>query len=842
MPRRSIAFLLAALATLISFAAPAAPARAQGLPSGPYSTCGIFGRTGTWRATVSSSYSGSASGPNNERATLTQSVNAAVLMSNTYNTPTYDPKLRWTGDEAEGSGSHQATHGYDRYKAPRYEASLRGEGPVTLTLAEMVLDTATCTYDIRFTLSIDAIYTSNELSEPQSQYAKVAIVEAYSVPVDPNDTSGVVSGGGIFPIPIDSEPRQNHFDISGIGGAAIEGLYRQQGLSSIGAAAFTWRLEPADRPYVADLEFKQYAYPTKQLVPVGQKGTVDGNHVDIIAKIASPAEGVSLVEVSFIDVDTGEALPDCTTVVPIMNIDEPIEWPCRWDTEGWAWDPAKDGNPAVAHSQRRIRVQIKINGQVVSQREAPIIVRPKPLILVHGLNSNADAAWGAYQRFVREANDHWEAFPVPGLLTGHSVAAQSESDTIRNNAHRMHSYVEAVRAQENAWHVDIVAHSLGGLISRSYIHHYMPGPESTIAGRPVAAHLIMLGTPNRGSVCADVGLTLNLFFLRDNITAQLNLTPLAASFFNRSVNNQKGTAFSVLAGNNHRFVCDPSETGPSDQFVTVASAHHTFSDVGLTKSSHTEMTSSRGDFVDWVLPRLAVARGAATPQGLASAGLAPAADPAPAAVPQLFSPGAVTVPAGGAASLTLTAPRADALALTFVAPAEVGATLIAPSGATVGASPAGDGAWVRSITVAAPEAGPYTLRLTNAGAAPANVMAALSARGAALAAVATAEPADASGKVALRVSLRSGGTALAGAAVTATLAREDGTRETLALVEGAGGVYAAQVPVGAEQVVMAMVRVTSGGVVRLLPVTLSADGTTAPPPEMFRVYLPLLAR
>jgi hypothetical protein len=847
MSRRSIAFLLIALATLSSLAAPVAPARAQGLPTGPYGTCGIFGRTGTWRATISSSYSGSASGNfgrNNERATLTQSVNAAVLMSNTYNTPTYDPRLRWTGNQAEGSGSHEATHGYDRYQAPRYEASLSGHGPIAFTLAEMLLDTATCTYDIRFTLSIDATYTSNELSGPQSQRANVAIVQAYSVPVDPNDASGVISGGGLFPMPLNPEPRTNHFDISGLGGEAIESMYRQQGLSSMGAAAFTWRLEPADRPYVADLEFKEYAYPTRQLVAVGQKGTVDGNHVDIIAKIASPADGVSLVEVSFVDVDTGEALPDCTTVTPVMDIDEPIEWPCRWDTEGWAWDPARDGNPAVSHAQRRIRVQIKMNGQVVSEREAPIIVRPKPLILVHGLNSNADAAWGAYQRFVREANDHWEAFPVPGLLTGHSVAAQSASDTIRNNAHRMHSYVEAVRAQENAWHVDMVAHSLGGLISRSYIHHFMPGPESTIAGRPVAAHLIMLGTPNRGSVCADVGLTFNLFFLRDNITAQLHLTPLAAAFFNRSVNNQKGAAFSVLAGNNHRFVCDPSETGPSDQFVTVTSAHHTYSDVGLTKSAHTEMTGSRGDFVDWVLPRLAVARRGAAAQSLAPAALPSTADLAPAAATQLFTPAAATVPAGGTASLTLTAPRAEALGPVFVAPAEVSATLIAPSGAEAGVSPAGDGAWVRSIAVAAPEAGPYTLRLTNAGAAPAQAMAALAAHGATLAAMASVAPADASGKVALSVSLRSGGAALAGAAVTATLAREDGAGETLALAEGAGGVYTAQVSMGADEVALALVRVTSGGVERLLPVELSAEGAAPPPPPPgeFRIYMPMLVR
>ncbi len=48
----------------------------------------------------------------------------------------------------------------------------------------------------------------------------------------------------------------------------------------------------------------------------------------------------------------------------------------------------------------------------------------------------------------------------------------------------------------------IVAHSMGGLISRHYIHQFMPPNYQD--GRPQIAHLVMLGTPNMGSPCADV--------------------------------------------------------------------------------------------------------------------------------------------------------------------------------------------------------------------------------------------------------------------------------------------------------------------------------------------------
>ena len=47
--------------------------------------------------------------------------------------------------------------------------------------------------------------------------------------------------------------------------------------------------------------------------------------------------------------------------------------------------------------------------------------------------------------------------------------------------------------------MDLVVHSMGGLISRQYLHSIAPSDPDK---RPVVDHLVMLGTPNMGSQCA----------------------------------------------------------------------------------------------------------------------------------------------------------------------------------------------------------------------------------------------------------------------------------------------------------------------------------------------------
>jgi triacylglycerol esterase/lipase EstA (alpha/beta hydrolase family) len=138
----------------------------------------------------------------------------------------------------------------------------------------------------------------------------------------------------------------------------------------------------------------------------------------------------------------------------------------------------------------------------------------------------------------------------PPLLTGHDLIQQQRSVTLVANARAMHEYIEKIRRQEQAWHVDIVAHSMGGLISRQYLHSFMPVEtgEDAPEYRPVVKHLVMLGTPNRGSLCASESLLMNLWAGDDNLLAPFELMPESVARFNQRVVNTKGAALSVLAG------------------------------------------------------------------------------------------------------------------------------------------------------------------------------------------------------------------------------------------------------------------------------------------------------
>lgn len=74
---------------------------------------------------------------------------------------------------------------------------------------------------------------------------------------------------------------------------------------------------------------------------------------------------------------------------------------------------------------------------------------------------------------------------------------------IHGNAERLDTFVDDVLARTGATKVDLVAHSQGGLISRDYIE--------TLGGDAHVDNLIMMGTPNNGTVLANLA----NFFLID---------------------------------------------------------------------------------------------------------------------------------------------------------------------------------------------------------------------------------------------------------------------------------------------------------------------------------------
>jgi pimeloyl-ACP methyl ester carboxylesterase len=279
---------------------------------------------------------------------------------------------------------------------------------------------------------------------------------------------------------------------------------------------------------------------------------------------------------------------------------EEREVEAAWDSSGYAW--YDDGRPRLV---QRIKVELEENGKKTDELTKNLKVAPKPVVLVHGLWSNW-RAWEPWQNILTTAHSYdWKAFPVgeradKGVMnTGGGFLSSGPTNGIFENSQQVGKYIRYAQEERNAWHVDVVAHSMGGLITRHYIHHFMPPTQD---GRPQIAHLVMLGTPNMGSPCADV---MNSTFevLGKDVEAVRQLKPSVVAEFNRVTTNRKGVKFSVLAGNPLPVMCKTVVW--NDGVVPVESAVWQIRDNALSKSVHTDLTGT-ADFSNFVKPRLAV--------------------------------------------------------------------------------------------------------------------------------------------------------------------------------------------------------------------------------------------
>ena len=374
----------------------------------------------------------------------------------------------------------------------------------------------------------------------------------------------------------------------------------------------TWNLQKCGAPLrLVDVEFEDMKFPnwnTWQKISE-QKGTVDGNLIKIKAKILNASGETKFADVRFKETFKGDkwegARPDGLLengeVSVRLDPGEEREVEIAWDSSGYAW--FDDGRPRLL---QRIKAELVENGKQVDELTKNLKVAPKPVVLVHGLWSNWKA-WESWQNILTTSHSFdWKAFPVgekpeKGLMnTGDSFLSSSPTNGIFENSQQLGKYIRYAQEDRNAWHVDIVAHSMGGLISRHYIHQFMPADSPD--GRPQISHLVMLGTPNMGSPCADV---MNFAFemVGKNVEAIKQLKPSFLEEFNRVNLNRKGVKFSVLAGNPLPIMCKDQVW--NDGVVPVESAIWKIKDNSLSKSIHTELTGTK-DFSDFVKPRLAI--------------------------------------------------------------------------------------------------------------------------------------------------------------------------------------------------------------------------------------------
>lgn len=514
----------------------------------------------------------------------------------------------------------------------------------------------------------------------------------------------------------------------------------------------TWNLQKCGAPLrLTDLKFEDMKFPNwndwQEIVE--QKGTVDGNLVKVKAKVLNASGETKYADVRFKETYKGDKwdgaradAPLNDTVVSVrVEPGEEKEVEMLWDSSGYAW--YDDGRPRLV---QRVKAELVEDGKKIDELTKNIKVSPKPLILVHGLWSNWKA-WESWQNILTTSHSYdWKAFPVgekpeKGLMnTGGEFLSSAPTNSIFQNAQELGKYIKYAQEDRNAWHVDIVAHSMGGLISRQYINSFMPPVQD---GRPQVAHLIMLGTPNMGSPCADV---MDLAFSATGTTPEAirQLKPSVVEEFNKVVTNRKGVKFSVLAGDPLPVMCKTVVW--NDGVVPVPSAIWTIKDHAISKNIHTELTGT-ADFSSFVKPRLAIGpKGNHDPEApdlqeyTGSTGKL-----MPSKIQNEFGRGyglsigtlgfdlAGSIPAGAedqwsvsldldgreTREINMPVETASSLGITFMAPNDLSVSLLDENGVVVGTNLTGSpeaGLWFRSIFIKrSVTKGVWKLRLENKG-------------------------------------------------------------------------------------------------------------------------------
>jgi Bacterial Ig domain/PKD domain/Calx-beta domain/Palmitoyl protein thioesterase len=454
-------------------------------------------------------------------------------------------------------------------------------------------------------------------------------------------------------------------------------------------------LEPKDcKICVEEAKTEHLTYSGSSYVETDK--TTDGNKVRIKAEIVNEGYEPKDVAIRIVDADTDEQLGEDIEGFR-LEPGESREIETVWDTTGSAW---RGDDPRRA---RTIRIEaVSPEGDPLDDEEKELGIAPRPVVMVHGLWSDA-STWAGYTQLLQAVNPDWYGFAVGTMDT--------ESGTIAANAAEVAQAVENVRVAREAWHVDLVAHSTGGLIARRYVHELM---QPLADGTPPVASLVMLGTPNHGSPCADLVPLESTFEMRTDVVRG----------FNAAVTERRGVDFSVAAGERTHVTCDMPL--PGDDVVPVASARTGYDDSAVFQVAHVAMTNSDALFHQFVKPHLS--RAPAGPAGLRSAfaatvASAAAGDPIERPQPQLLDSRTLSIGAGASVELPLSAGSGSGVGAVLAAPGSVSSTLRDVFGDPVDAFEASGGAGLafRTVRGSAEASSQFRLEVRNEGAEPVQV-------------------------------------------------------------------------------------------------------------------------
>ncbi|NBX82339.1 alpha/beta hydrolase [bacterium] len=131
----------------------------------------------------------------------------------------------------------------------------------------------------------------------------------------------------------------------------------------------------------------------------------------------------------------------------------------------------------------------------------------RPILLIHGIFHNKSAFFFLKQKLALKG---WHHFREVNLYTSvNSVARLAE---------RVKSEVHQLREDYGTDQIDIVAHSMGGLVARYFIQK--------LGGEPWVKNLITLGTPHLGTQWSKYSLLSNLRDLHPESTLLKSLNAL----------------------------------------------------------------------------------------------------------------------------------------------------------------------------------------------------------------------------------------------------------------------------------------------------------------------------
>jgi pimeloyl-ACP methyl ester carboxylesterase len=258
---------------------------------------------------------------------------------------------------------------------------------------------------------------------------------------------------------------------------------------------------------------------------------------------------------------------------------------------GWHW--SKDGRTRPNRQVSAGSADANLAGA------ANVSVAARPTVMVHGFGSTA-AAWQTYlgsEGFLATIGVQGFAVgdgQVSGTLnTGNVANPTGRTNTIAENARILGEYIAGVKKLTGAQQVDLVAHSMGGLITRYYIDRVMQERD--------VAQLLMMGSPNQGTDCATLPASLDFY-----LPAVLEIRPdYVREVFNRQITHRKGVPFYLAAGNP---ISEPSKAPctdvPSDLVISRSSAAGVAGTLSEVPLLHIDLNDSRQAFDTVVKPFL----------------------------------------------------------------------------------------------------------------------------------------------------------------------------------------------------------------------------------------------